>query len=66
MPSSAEAVERPRILSNVVAQDIVVSILGADSKIGGIRRVPLAVQILDFVFVPVEDESKGALVGTIP
>ena len=65
VPSGAEAVEGPRILSDVVAQDIVVPILGAHPEVGGIRRVPLAVQILDFVFVTVENESKRPLVGAI-
>lgn len=65
VPGGAKAVKRPRILSDIVAKDIVVSVLSAHSEIGSIRRVPLAVQILDFVFVPVENESQGPLVGAI-
>lgn len=65
MPSGAESVERPRILSDIMAKDVEVSILGAHSEIGRIRRAPLAVQILDFVFVPVKNESKGPLVGAM-
>ncbi len=62
VPSGAKAVERPRVLSNIVAQDIEVPVLGAHSEIGRIRGVPLAVQILDFVFVAVENKSKRPLV----
>lgn len=65
MPSGAKAVERPRILSNIVAEDIEVPILGAHSEIGRVRRVPLAIQNFDFVFVTMKNESKRALVGAI-
>ncbi len=65
MSNGTKTVERPRILPDIVAENIVVPILGAHSEIGRIRRVPLAVQILDFVFVPVGDESKRPLVGAI-
>ncbi len=65
MPSGAKAVERPRILSNIVAQDVVVPISGAHSEIGRVRRVPLPIQIFDFVFVAVENKSKRPLIGAM-
>jgi hypothetical protein len=63
--SGTKAVESPRILSNIVAQDIVVSVLGAHPEVGRIPRVPLAVQILDFVFEPAKNESQWPLISAV-
>jgi len=63
--SGPEAVESPRILHDIMSQDVVVAVLRSHSKIGRIRRVPLTVQILDFVFVPAKNESQWPFVSAV-
>ena len=54
--SGAEAVERPRILSLVVAQDIIIAVIGANAKIAGSGRKPSPVKFVHHELVATNDE----------
>ena len=61
----AIAVERPGILPLIVAQHVIVSIVGAHSEISRVGRVPLVVEFLDEVFSIAVDKARGTLVSAI-
>jgi hypothetical protein len=66
LASRTKGVQAPNILRFVVAQDKVVSVLGADAKIDRTGRIPLIINFRDLEGAPAQDKSYGALVGSVP
>ena len=53
------------MLGFIMAQHVVVSVVGAHSEISRVGRVPLVVEFLDEVFSIAENKLRGTLVGAI-
>jgi len=61
-----EAIERPDILTFIVAENVIISVVCANPKIAGIGRVPAAIELVDLKFAASENEAKGSFIGAIP
>ena len=49
-----------------MAQDVEITVIGADSEIAGIRRIPTAVELAHLELVPTKDKAERALVSAMP
>jgi len=64
--SGAKAVERPQILGLVMAQDVVVAIVGLYAEVTCLGGIPLAIQLPHFEFTSPDNEAERPFVGTPP
>jgi len=49
-----------------VAQNVEIAVIGADTEIARIRRIPTAVELAHFELPPAEDKPKRSLVSAMP
>jgi hypothetical protein len=49
-----------------VAQDVEITVIGADSEIAGIRRIPSTVELAHLELPPAEYKAERALVSAMP
>jgi len=49
-----------------VAQDIEIAVIGTDTEIARIRRIPTAVELAHLELPPAEDKAERALVSAMP
>jgi hypothetical protein len=62
----AKTVERPGILGFVVAEHVIITVIGSDAKIAGSGGVPTPVELADLKLASPKDEPKRPLVGAVP
>jgi hypothetical protein len=60
-----ERVQAPNILRFIMPQDKEITVIGPHPEIDCAGGVPLILNLCDFEFVPPQDKSDGALVGSI-
>jgi hypothetical protein len=60
-----ERVQGPKIQAFIVAENIEISVISLDAKIGGTRRIPAILNVLNFKEMAAQDEAQRSLVGTV-
>jgi len=61
----AKTVERPEVLRLVVAQNVVIAVVGKDPEITRVRGVPAVVELLDLELAAAKDETERPLVRSV-
>jgi len=61
----AEGVERPDVLNFIVAEDVEISVVGANPEIDRVRLVPLVFHVHDLKFPAANRETRRPLVGAV-
>jgi hypothetical protein len=65
LASGAKSVKSPGILHFIMAQNIKIAVVCADTKVACGRRIPLAVNLVYLKFAAAKNKPKGPLVGSV-